>query len=431
MPVCSHLLRFFAWGIALGLFAGNATADDWTRFRGPNGAGVSHDKNVPLKFDAKESVLWKIPVGGGNSSPIVASNRLFLHSTSDDGTERSLACYDTINGKQLWRKSIKGRKVKIREDSSLASSTPVTDGKFVYISYWDGKDILLTAYGFNGEQVWQRNLGAFISQHGPGASPILYKDKLILANDMDSHYDIKTQKKPVDRASVLFALDKKTGQTVWEKPREPYRACYSAPFFLEKNGNTEMIVTSTTAITSYDPDTGNVNWSWKWTFPNAPLRTVASSAYINGVILACSGDGSGERNMVAVAMNGFGKDARPDRLWENRKEFPYVTCPLTLGDHVYIVNDSGLAGCYEANSGKKVWFERLPDAKFYASPLLIDGKIYVASEQGDVYVIAANPNAYQLLAKNALGERIRATPAVADGRLYIRGQFHLYCIGKK
>ncbi|MBI2805301.1 MAG: PQQ-binding-like beta-propeller repeat protein [Planctomycetes bacterium] len=430
MPAGSLFLRVVAVGVTLALTAVGAFADNWTRFRGSNGTGISTDKNIPVKFNAN-NVLWKIPVGDGNASPIIWGNRLFLHATTVDGAERSLTCYDVANGKQLWKKTLKGKKVKIRQDSSMASSTPTTDGEAVYVSYWNGKDIIVTAYDFTGKELWHRNLGAFISQHGPGASPVLYKDKLILANDMDSHFDIKTSKKPVTRPSVLFALNKKTGQTAWEKPREAYRACYSAPFFLTgKAGKPEMIVTSTTAITSYDPDTGTPNWNWKWTFSEMPLRTVASSIYVNGVILACSGDGRGDRSMVAVATNGFGKDARPDLLWGNQKEFPYVTCPLALGGHIYIVNDSGFAGCFEPKTGKKNWFERLPGARFYASPVLIDGKIYAASEQGDVYVTATNPKEYQLLAKNALDERIRATPAVADGRLYIRGQFNLYCIGK-
>jgi outer membrane protein assembly factor BamB len=431
MPACSTLFRWFALGFVFVLTNAFAHADNWERFRGPNGAGVSNDQNIPIKFSDKDT-RWKIPVGAGNASPIVWGNRLFLHASTDDGTQRSLACYDTADGKELWKKTIKARKVSFRPDSSHASSTPTTDGQAVYVSYWNGQDIIVTAYSFKGDELWSRNFGEFVSQHGAGASPILYKDKLILANDKDSHYDIKTQQKPVTNPSQLLALDKKTGQTVWEMPREAYRACYSAPFVLEKPGHAaELIVTSTTAITSYDPDSGTSNWNWKWSFDKMPLRTVASTAYLDGLLFACSGDGAGDRHMVAVAMNGFGKEARPERIWENKKEFPYVTCPLTRGEHVYIVNDAGLVGCYHAKTGKRVWYERLPDAGFYASPVLIDGRIYACSQQGDVYVIAADPKGYQLLARNALGQRILSTPAVANGRLYIREQHHLFCIGDK
>jgi outer membrane protein assembly factor BamB len=424
--------RFLSIGVACLFVAAFARADNWERFRGPNGTGVSQDKNIPTTFSAKEGVLWKIPVAAGNSSPIVYGDKLFLHTTTDDGTQRAIVCYDTANGAELWKKTLPGKKVAIRHDSSMASSTPTTDGEHVFVSFWTGKEIILKAFNFKGDEVWSRNLGEFISQHGPGASPILYKDKVLLANDMDSHYDIKTLAKAVANPSTLYALDKKTGNTVWEARREPYRACYSAPFVIERPGKaTELIITSTTAITSYDPDSGKPNWNWKWSFSSMPLRTVASTAFVNDTLLACSGDGGGDRHMVAVAMNGIGKDARPDQLWENKKDFPYVTCMLTRGDHVYFVNDAGLAGCCKVKTGEKVWFARLPDAKFYASPVMINGNIYACSDQGDVFVIAADPGSFQQIAKNALGERVRATPAVANGRLYIRGQNNLYCIGTK
>ncbi|MSU80353.1 MAG: hypothetical protein EXS16_19955 [Gemmataceae bacterium] len=422
------------FGIALIPPQNNARADNWERFRGPNGSGVSDDKNIPTKFSTKENVRLSILLTGtGNSGPIVWGDRLFLHGASDDAMLRWLTCYDTTNGKEVWKKTIPGKSVKFRFDSSHASSTPTTDGEAVYVSYWNGKDNIVTAYGVKkGEELWSRNLGEFISQHGAGASPVVYKDKLIFANDKDSHYDIKTLQRPVANPSTLYAFDKKTGQTAWEIKREPFRACYSAPFFLEGKGKaTEMIVTSTTAITSYDPDNGGVNWTWKWSFPKMPLRTVASSTFANGILIACSGDGSGDRHMAAVALNGFGKEARPDQLWKNEKDFPYVTCPLTRGEHVYFVNDGGYAGCYVLKTGKKVWQERIPDAKFYASPLLINGCIYAASDQGDIYVIAAEPTAYKLLARNILGEQIMTTPAVANGTLYIRTKSHLYGFATK
>src|ERR1019366_381324 len=208
MPACSTLFRWFALGFAFVLTNALAQADNWERFRGPNGAGVSNDENIPIKFSDKD-VRWKIPVGTGNASPIVWGNRLFLHASTADGTQRSLACYDTADGKELWKKTIKARKVSFRPDSSHASSTPTTDGQAVYVSYWNGKDIIVTAYSFKGDELWSRNFGEFVSQHGAGASPILYKDKLFLANDKDLHYDIKTQKKPVPNPSQLLALDKK------------------------------------------------------------------------------------------------------------------------------------------------------------------------------------------------------------------------------
>jgi outer membrane protein assembly factor BamB len=409
-----------------------AGADNWDRFRGPNGTGTADDKGIPVSFSANENVLWKVALeGAGNSSPIVWGKRLFLHSASKDGKLRTLLCLDTADGTILWQRSIPGAHVTIRADSSFASSTPTTDGQAVYVSFWDGKEILVSAYDFQGEKLWSKNLGTFNSQHGAGASPILYKDKLILANDMDK--DDFTTKVPNARPSMLIALNKQTGALVWETPRTAERTCYSAPFLRQVPGQSEpeLVVTSTTAVTGYNLESGAKLWEapWQENGPKSPLRTVASPALLGDILCVTSGGDAG-RFAVGLALPDAGKKEAPQRLWENRKDFPYVASPLAHGEHFYFVNDVGYAGCYHARTGKRVWFERLADSGFHASPLLIDGKIYAPNAAGDVYVFAADPT-YRLLARNELGEPIRATAAVAGGRLYICGERHLYCVGTR
>ncbi len=413
-------------------FIGIAHADNWERFRGPNGTGTSEDKNVPLKFGVNKNVVWKVELPGvGNSSPIIWGKHLFLHSASRDSKQRSLLCLDTSDGKIRWQKSIPGTTAKIRADSSVASSTPTTDGEAVYVSFWDGRNILVAAYDFQGEKLWDKELGSFNSQHGAGASPILYRDKLILANDMDK--DDFTTKVPNARASMLLAFDKRTGRIVWETERVAERACYSAPFLLHRPGQQgpDLIVTSTTAVSAYNVETGAKLWEakgWQEHAVKVPMRTVASPALVGDILCVCSGGDAG-RFAVGLTLPGAGKTEAPKRIWENRKDFPYVPSPVAHGEHVYFVNDAGLAGCCHAHTGKQMWLERLSDAGFHTSPLVIDGKIYATSVAGDVYVIAAEP-IYRLLARNEMSETIRATPAVADGRLYLRGDTHLYCIGK-
>lgn len=433
MPVLANLFRFACLGLALSLTPA-ARADNWERFRGPNGNGISSDKNIPLKFSATENVRWKVKLDGtGISSPIVWGDRVFLQTASTDASERSLLCFDAKSGKEIWKKSIPGikPKQKLRFDTSLASATAATDGAAVYIPFWNGKDIIMAAYNFKGDKLWGRNLGEFVSQHGAGVSPILYKDLVIMAVDMDAFRDTDNMTGPVANPSIVYALNKKTGKTVWEQPREAIRACYSMPFLVEKPGEApELIVTSTSAVTSYNPDTGKSNWYWTWKFPKKELRTVAATTYCNGILMSCSGDGSGDRFMAAITLKGKGTDVRPEQIWSNSKEFPYVTCPLIKGEHVFIANDLGRAGCFVAKTGKKLWFESIPDATFYASPIMIDGNIYAASARGDVFVFAADLKEYIQLARNSLGETIRATPAVANGALYIRTDKHLYCIGK-
>jgi outer membrane protein assembly factor BamB len=442
MRSVANLICLVYLGAALSLTSA-ARADNWERFRGPNGAGISSDKNIPVNFSTTQNVRWKVKIDGtGHSSPIVWGDRLFLQIASPDASERSLLCIDAKSGKEIWKRSIKATRPNqsLRPDTSLASATATTDGEAVFIPFWDGKDIIMTAYNFKGDKLWDRNLGEFVSQHGAGASPILYKDVLIFSVDKDAFKELPdtTKKKeaggkkipmvkvPVPNPSTLYAFDKKTGKTVWEQPREAIRACYSMPFLLEKPGAApELIVTSTSAVTSYNPETGKSNWYWTWTFKKDPLRTIASTSYADGLLMAMSGDGSGERLMAAVAL----KEKGPEQIWTNHKEFPYMTCPLVKGEHVYFANDVGRAGCFVAKTGKKVWFETI-DSAFYASPIMIDGNIYAASERGAVYVFPANPTEYQQLARNNLGEIIRATPAVANGALYIRTEKHLYCIGK-
>jgi outer membrane protein assembly factor BamB len=404
----------------------------WDRFRGPNGTGTSDDKAIPLTFGANENIIWKVELpGAGNSSPVVWGKHLFLQSAGNDGRQRSLLCLDTADGTIRWQKSIPAESAKIRADSSLASSTPTTDGKAVYVSFWDGKDIRVSAYDFQGDALWSKNLGSFNSQHGAGASPILYKDKLILANDMDK--DDFTTRVPNARPSMLVALDKRTGRLVWETPRVAERACYSAPFLLYRPGQKEpeLVVTSTTAVTGYHVETGAKLWEakdWQKHAVRVPMRTVASPALAGDVLCVCSGGDAG-RFAIGLALPGPGSADEPQRVWENRKDFPYVPSPVACGEYIYFVNDAGFAGCYQARTGKRVWFERLATAGFHSSPLVIDGKVYATSIAGDVYVFAAEPT-FRLLARNELGEGVRATPAVADGRLYIRGERHLFCFGK-
>jgi outer membrane protein assembly factor BamB len=408
------------------------TSAFWERFRGPNGTGTTDDKDVPLTFGAHENVIWKVALpGAGNSSPVVWGKHLFLQTASNDGKQRSLLCLDTTDGAIRWQKSISAESAKIRADSSLASSTPTTDGKAVYVSFWDGKRILISAYDFQGAALWSKDLGSFNSQHGAGASPILYKDKLILANDMDK--DDFTTRVPNERPSMLVALDRQTGRLVWETPRVAERACYSAPFLRYRSGQKEpeLVVTSTTAVTGYNVTTGAKLWEapgWQKHAVSVPMRTVASPALAGDILCVCSGGDAG-RFAIGLALPGSGSTDAPQLLWENRKDFPYVPSPVTRGEHIYFVNDAGLAGCYEARTGKRVWFERLATTGFHSSPLVINGKVYATSSAGDVYVFAAEP-AFRLLARNALDETVRATPAVADGRLYIRSESHLYCIGK-
>jgi outer membrane protein assembly factor BamB len=405
-------------GLAL-LACGLASAGDWPRFRGPNGTGIATDKDVPVKWTAS-NVLWKTPLpGSGHSSPIIQSGRIFLQSASADGQTRLLLSLDAATGEILWKTPSPGERAKKHERNSLASSTPATDGVRVYAAFWDGKHIHLGAYDFkNGKPLWENDLGSFTSQHGFGHSPMSIDDKVILVNDQDGSAD-------------LLAFDARTGAKAWQTERKAYRACYSTPLVRNNpEGGKELIVASTAGIAGYNPADGKANWWYNWSFSGMALRTVASPILAGDLVIATSGDGSGDRHTIAVKLGGTG-DVTADHLaWENRQKypFPYVPCLLTRGDYLYSVHDKGFASCHEARTGEEVWNERLSTVDFTASPILVDGKVYAIAMDGEVHVFEAAPK-FKLLAKNTLGEAVSSTPAVANNRLYIRGQKHLYCIG--
>lgn len=386
----------------------------WTRFRGPNGTGVSNDRYVPIRW-SEHDIVWKTPLSGvGNSSPVIWGNRLFIQSASMDGRNRFLMCLDWATGRILWSYSVSGSSAKTHARNTLASSTPAADSNRVYALFWDGASLSLHACDHSGNLVWKADLGMFESQHGAGTSPIVSGDRVIVANDQDG-------------SSSVVAMESSTGRVVWQQSRPYFDACYSTPILLgETSARPEVLVASTAGITGYDPVTGQRRWHWPWRFPGKPLRTVASPVAGRGMVFVSSGDGGGARHMVAVRLPEGGI-SDPVLAWESRRSFPYVPTMLIRGKHLYWVNDIGVAGCQVAETGENVWTERL-GGNMTASPILIDGKIYAASEDGYVYVYPAEPR-FDLLARNQVGEAMTATPAVSGNRLFIRGSHHLFCIG--
>jgi outer membrane protein assembly factor BamB len=416
---------FVRVGIVLACYLGLAVpagADDahWSRFRGPNGEGKAAESDIPVQW-TEQSFLWKVPVPGlGNSSPVIWGQRLFMQSASKDGKERLLLCLSTVDGKTIWAQKVPGelvRKPAVHDKNSLASSTPAVDGERVFAYFWDGHNVSLHAFAMaDGKPLWERELGSFTSQHGPATSPMVYQNIVFLANDQDG-------------AAELMAFNAATGKDVWRAKRQAFRACYSVPLLFEKPGQpVELIVGSTAGLTSYEPQTGKVNWSWSsWPWLNMPLRMVASPVYTQGMFIASTGDGSGERNTTAIRPDGKGTLTPETTVWSKTKVLPYVPNVLTLGEHLYFVTDLGIACCMVARTGEVVWSERL-GGNFSSSPIMIGDKIYIAGEDGTVHVFRAAPR-FERLAKNALEDGVIATPAVSDHRLFVRTKTHLYCIG--
>ncbi len=395
--------------LTVGLSASLVVAGEWARFRGPEGLGTADDKNVPVVFGPTSNVLWKTPIPGkGNSSPIVSKGKVFLESASFDGKRRMLLCIDAKSGKVDWSKDLKATTGHTHDLNSLASSTPAADGQRIYAVFWDGKRISLTAWDYQGKELWNKDLGPYKSQHGPGLSPMVVGDRVILNIDQD------------DLAEVV-AFDAATGNQLWKKSRTAYRASYPTPFLLERDGRQEVIVASTAGVTAYDPKDGAVIWNWTWIWktnpkagkkkgnpkggPGGPLRNVGGPIYHNGMIFAISGDGGGDRHMVAIKAGPSGDITDTGLVWEKKKETPYVPMALAHGDYIYWITDKeNKAVCVEAKTGKVMWSERLGGtSQVTASPVLIDGKIYSVTMAGRVYVFDASPK-FKLLAENDIKE---------------------------
>lgn len=403
---------------AVASLAVSAFAADWTRFRGPNGTGVATDKNIPVEFGEGKNVLWKVAIpGSGNSSPIVSKGRIFLQTATANGEERKLLCLDLKDGRTLWEKSAPGGTAKTHPKNTLASCTAAADGTRIYMPFWDGKDLSLSAFDYDGKHLWTTPLGGFQSQHGAGHSPIIHGGKVILANDQDDFAE-------------LVALYADTGKVAWKAPRPPFKASYSTPLLLERNGSgPELLTVSTAGVAGYDPDTGSELWKWTWTSNDKQLRTVGSPIVTEGMVFFGGGNGPGDRHSVGVRIDGKGDVTGTNLAWETRQLFPYVPCLLSKGEHLYFVNDEGIAACTVARTGQVTWKQRVPGGKVTASPLMIDGKVYGITETGGTFVFAADTT-FKLLSQGQLDEGVMASPAVSDGRLLVRGKQHLYCFGK-
>jgi outer membrane protein assembly factor BamB len=393
---------------------------DWSRFRGENGNGASDDK-LPLKW-AGPATKWSVNLPGeGNGSPIVCGGKVYLQTCSPDGSKRGLACLDATSGQLDWHTPLKGSTAHTHKKNSLASSTPACDGERVYAVFWDGADVSLYAFDLKGKQIWEKKLGGYVSQHGPGFSPMVANGKVIVNYDQDG------------TASVV-AFDGKTGEQAWSASRKAFRACYSTPYLRPRgDGKSDVVVSSTAGLTGYDPDSGNVTWNWDWSFDGMALRTVGSPIDAGNLIVAISGDGGGSRHTVVVDPKASG--GKPTKVWEKKKDSPYVPMPVVVGETLYWITDAGMAMAIDLKSGKELWKERALSGAVSASLVHFRGPagerlLLAISETGKAVTIAAKPDGYDKVADNDLKAAVFATPAISNGRMYIRAGAKLVCVGK-
>lgn len=412
---------YYGWLLALiACIPADEVTDSWTRFRGPNGSGHGSGLTLPSEFN-EQFIRWKVPLPGvGHGSPVVCQGRIYLQASENQGSERLIFCLDATSGKILWKRSILGKRAAaMHQKNSLASGTAATDGERVFFCHWDGQTVQLAAYSCtDGKPLWTFPLGKHVSQHGAGYSPILAQGRVIVAYDADNHAEV-------------FCIDAATGEKRWSQPRKNFRACYSTPLIRTGKPQDELIVTSTAGISAYSLFDGRKTWEMDWPFAGKPLRSVSSPVLCeNDILLAACGDGGGDRDTIALQLpaGDISQDREPRLIWQLRRDIPYVTCLLEHQQHIYYVADKGVAGCLDLQTGKECWAQRL-SGNFTSSPLIIDNHIFAVNENGELFIFDANAEKYHLRGRLKLNEDVLATPALANGCLYIRGKQHLFCLG--
>ena len=394
------------------------SAENWTRFRGANGQGVSAESNLPVEWSSTENVAWKTPIPGEAwSSPIVIENSVFLTTATEEGKVCRVICVDRIDGDVQWNKEVHRQKPSAkRAQNSYATPTPVTDGEKVYCVFSDGA---IVAVNFQGDIVWKNTEVKFHSLHGLGASPVLVGDTLIMPFDGSSPEDKKLGWKTPWENAVLLGLDTATGKVRWKGLRGQSRVGHVTPILIGENK--QVVSAGGDRVQAHDVSTGNRIWSIY-----SQGEGVTPSPVLGDELIYTS-SGFEEPTIRAIRLGGKGDVTGSHIAWEQTKGVPALPSFLYVKPHLYSITRDNIMHCIDATSGEIVWLERLEGA-YSASPVYADGRIYVLSEEGVTLVL--HPGAqYSEIARNKLDEKCMASMAVSQGQFFIRTAENLYCIG--
>ncbi len=373
-------------------------------FRGPLGQGVISHKNIPTKWDGKSgtNILWKAPIPKhGYNSPVIWGDKIFV--AGGDNSSREVYCFNRNNGKLLWTgkaDNIPGAPVKlprVTEDTGLSAPTLTTDGKRVFAIFATGN---VVAFNMSGKQVWAKALGIPDNHYGHSSSLITWANKLFIQYD-------------TNRGGKVLALNVATGETVWETVRKS-KISWASPVLAEVNGKYQLILTADPIVAGYDIETGDELWA-----TDCMMGEVGPSVgFSDGVVFA------GNEYARLVAINPTDGSI----IWENDEYLPEAASPLAHNGLLIIATSYGVLVCYNAKTGEQYW-EHDVGTTLYSSPIVADGKLFMMDNDG-VMRIYEFAKEMKLISENELGEMAGTTPAFADGRIYIRGEKNLYCIGK-
>lgn len=423
--------------LSLFLLASNLSGGNWPAWRGPDGNGISTEQGFPLNWSKQENVLWRAPLKGmGTSTPIVWEELVILTVQLGDGpfegrsrdfvgaaTARRTGHHNKVqfavqafrrdDGKLAWEYVFDAKEPlhPVHIKHNLASPSCVTDGKLIYAWMGTGQLVALT---LEGKLAWKKDLagefGPFEILWGHGSSPLLYKDSLILLCDHQSR-------------AYMLALDKSNGRRKWLVDRGKDRRSYATPLIVPGKNSDEMVINTSERLEAFDPATGELLW-----YAGEPNRVpVPTPVFHDGVLYASRGYNSGP--YMALKTSGKGDVAESHMLWKVNTGAPYVSSLLHYRGLIWMATEGGIVSCVDAATGKTLWKERFGGV-FSASPVAAERRVYLINEDGDAWVLEAGRE-MKILSKNSLGERTLASPALAGGRIYLRTDESLFCIGSR
>ncbi|MFP6619513.1 MAG: PQQ-binding-like beta-propeller repeat protein [Pirellulaceae bacterium] len=386
---------------------------EWSRFRGPNGSGISPAADLPATWKPSD-YHWKQPLPGrGHSSPVLWGTRLFLVSGEEATGQRFVTCLDGRSGKMLWQRVFAAETHRTHKLNNYAAATPVVDGQRLYVSWGTPEKVSVLALNHQGKTLWQRDLGPYPGGHGYGVSPIRTGKVLVLPNDQAGK-------------SNLIALDSETGKTAWKIQRES-KSAYATPCVRRSSDGTEELIFTNweQGITAIDPETGKINWAAD-VFDKSHVESSIGSPVVAGnlVLGVCGWLGHG--NEVVAVRPPAGHVSKATVAYRITRGAPLCTTPLVRDDLLFLWSDNGIVSCADSTTGEMYWTKRI-GKMFYASPICIGKQIYNVDVDGTVVVLAASKE-YQLLGRNDLGEASHSTPAVAGGGIYFRTLSQVFCL---